>query len=314
MWVKFWGSRGSHPRPLTTDEFRAKISSIIQRARPEDLESPEARERFMARLPNWLFRPLGGNTTCIEVRLSDGTVAIFDAGTGIIELANDRKRRAVHDREYHLFLTHFHYDHIQGFPFFAPAYSPDVRLELYHPKEGLEHIMKEHMQPPYFPITIEEHMAAGMRFNRLGEAPLQLGAAQITWRKMRHPGDSFAYRISEQGRSLVYATDCELSPKDFERERENENFFAGADILILDAQYTLNEAIEKHDWGHSSFSLGVDFALSWNIGTLYLFHHEPQYSDKQLYQNLTAARYYAQTISSAKLAVHLAEEGTEFTL
>ncbi len=314
MWVKLWGSRGSHPRPLTTDEFRGRISSVLQRARPPDLESPESRERFMAELPAWLFRPLGGNTACIEVRLADGTALVFDAGSGIIELSNDLKRRTARTRRFHLFFTHFHYDHIQGLPFFAPAYDPRVRLEFYHPKEDLEDNVKQHMQPPYFPITMDQHMGSSMRFHRLKPQPLKLGSAEITWRKMQHPGDSFAYKITENGRSLVYATDCELSPQDFERGPENENFFADADILILDAQYTLNEAIEKHDWGHSSFSLGVDFALSWKIGMLYLFHHEPQYSDKQLYQNLTAARYYAETISNDTLEVHLAEEGTEFTL
>ncbi len=314
MWVKLWGSRGSHPRPLTTDEFRAKISSILQRAGPSDLESAESREQFMAQLPSWLFRPLGGNTSCIEVHLSDGTVIVFDAGTGIIELSNDHKRRSRSVQLYHVFFTHFHYDHIQGLPFFAPAYDPRVRIEFYHPKDDLERIVKRHMCSPYFPITMDEHMSAGMRFHRLKPKTLRLGSAEISWCKMQHPGDSFAYKIAENGRSLVYASDCELSPKDFEHRPENVNFFANADILILDAQYTLNEAIEKHDWGHSSFSLGVDFALSWKIGTLYLFHHEPQYSDKQLYRNLTAARNYARTISSTTLEVHLAEEGMEFRL
>ena len=314
MRVKLWGSRGSHPRPLTTDEFRARVSSILQRVRASDLESPEARERFMARLPNWLFRPIGGNTTCMEIRLNDETLILFDAGTGIIELSNDLRRRPLRTRRYHVFFTHFHYDHIQGLPFFRPAYEPGVRIEFYHPKANLESTVKQHMRDPYFPITMDEHMAATMRFHRLQSQPLKLGGAEITWRKMQHPGDSFAYKITENGRSLVYATDCELSPQDFERGRENENFFGNTDILILDAQYTLNEAIEKHDWGHSSFSLGVDFALSWRIATLYLFHHEPQYSDKQLYQNLAAARYYAQTISDTRLEVHLAEEGMELGL
>lgn len=312
MTIRFWGVRGSHPRPLLPHEVQSKIASVVQRIRPSDLESPEARERFLATLPPWLFGTTGGNTPCVEARLADDTMVVFDAGSGIqaLSAALQKERRRI--REFHVFFTHFHYDHVQGLPFFVPAYDPGVKVRFYSPLSELEHNLKHHMQHPYFPITMDGKMS-NFEFVVLDQwqGPLRLGGAEITWRELNHPGRAFGYQIRENGRTFVHATDVELLESDFEKTPENTRFFHGADMMILDTQYTLGEAIEKYNWGHTSFSLGVDFATAWAVKNLYLFHHEPLYNDKKLHKNLQSARWYANRLGNTTLQIHLSQEGAE---
>ncbi len=310
MTIRFWGVRGSHPRPLLPEEVRSKIVSVVQRIRTVDLESAETRERFLAALPPWLFGTMGGNTPCVEARLSDGHVIVFGAGSGIQALSAAMQRDNRDVREFHVFFTHFHYDHVQGLPFFAPAYNPNVKVTFYSPRPELEQNLKQHMQHPYFPITMDEKMS-NLEFVVLGEKPLRFGSAELTWRELNHPGTAFGYQIREHGKTFVHATDVELLESDFEKTPENTRFFQGADMMTLDTQYTLGEAIEKYNWGHTSFSLGVDFATAWATKRLYLFHHEPLYDDKKLHKNLQSARWYANRLGNTTLQIYLSEEGTE---
>lgn len=314
MKVRFWGVRGSVPSPITPDEIRRKIASVVQRIRPEDLESPLARERFLADLPPWLFGTYGGNSSCIEVRLSDNSCIIIDGGSGIRELAASLAREMDDVSEFHIFITHFHYDHLQGLPFFGPAYNPSVKITFYSPVPGFERIVLNHMQPPYFPVTMEGAMASNFSFEELGTDSVQIGTGTVSWRRHKHPGGAVAYRIEEHGKAFIFSSDTELQETDFEKSPENQAFYGGVEMIILDSQYTLGEAIEKYDWGHSSFSLGVDFVSAWKIGQLYMFHHDPTYDDRRLYKNLQSARWYARNLGNTDLGVYLSEEGLEVEL
>jgi phosphoribosyl 1,2-cyclic phosphodiesterase len=160
-----------------------------------------------------------------------------------------------------------------------------------------------------------ESMGAKKHFHRFNAtAPLQLGDLSICNKKMNHPGDSFSYKITEGERSLIFATDTELSTNDFQKTEENVSFFNNADCIILDSQYTLGEAIEKYNWGHSAFSLAVDFAANWGIKQLVLFHHDPTYDDRKLFNMLQSARWYTDRIGVAGIEIFLALEGMEINL
>lgn len=304
-----WGSRGSHPLALTPAAIQSKISTVVHRIRDIDLVSPEARERFLASLPTWLFGTTSGNTACVQLEIDEEHQLVFDAGSGIIEFGNSQRSRDPLPPEYHIFFTHFHYDHIQGLPFFVHAYNPQVTVNFYSPLENLQEVLSEQMRHPYFPVTMEGMMSKKLRFHTLAAEGLELYGAGIRWRELNHPGRAFGYRVDSGGRSFGYVTDVELREVDFEQTAENAQFFAGLDVMILDAQYTLGEAIEKINWGHSSFSLAVDFAKAWRIKKLFLFHHEPRYSDRKLEQNVQAARRYAGGIHGSELQVYLAREG-----
>jgi phosphoribosyl 1,2-cyclic phosphodiesterase len=145
-------------------------------------------------------------------------------------------------------------------------------------------------------------------------APVNMGSVEITWKKMNHPGDSYSYKVREGDRSFIYATDTELSANDFQKTEENTGYFENADLIVLDSQYTLGEAIEKYNWGHSAFSLAVDFAANWGMKQLILFHHDPTYDDRKLLNILQSARWYAERMGIKDIEISLAMEGMEIDL
>lgn len=314
MKVRFWGVRGSIPTPLTSFQIQRKISAVIQRVQQKDIIDQKSRELFIASLPENLFGTVGGDTTCVEVRLEDDTLIVFDAGSGICRMGADFVKKKEHLREYHIFFTHFHWDHIQGLPFFAPQmYDPRCRVNFYSPVEEFKEILSDQMKPPYFPITIDV-FHKNISYNTLKNGSIRIGNAKISWRKMKHPGGVYSYKIEENGKTLIFSTDTELSDIDFDKNEANVDYFKDTNTLILDSQYTLDEAIEKYDWGHSSYSLCVDFASVWKIRNLVLFHHEPMYDDNKMFSILQSANWYKKYQQNSEMSVSLAKEGMEILL
>ena len=312
MKIRFWGVRGSVPTPLMPTKVKSKISSAIQRIAAKDLVSQEARELFLASLPDQLFSTVGGNTACVEISASQRWRLIFDAGTGIRELGNEIQSLGG-PAVCHIFFSHFHWDHIQGLPFFAPAFDPRNSITFYSPISGFQSVLEGQMKPPYFPITMDV-MAASKHFHVLDGAPVKVGGVEILYRPMNHPGGCYSYEIRESGLKVIYSTDTELREEDFRKSPANAEYFQNADLMILDTQYTLGEAIEKYNWGHSSFSLAADFAASWSIKRLVLFHHEPSYSDRKIEGIFKNAEWYVEHLESRGIEVYLAHEGLEIEI
>ena len=314
MKIHFWGVRGSIPTPLSSSQIQRKISSVVQRIQPEDLSTPETREAFLATLPESIFGTVGGNTTCVEVRLDDDTMIIFDAGSGISKLGNHLFHQNDHIRNYHIFFTHFHWDHIQGLPFFSPQiYNPDCTINFYSPLPKFKEILSSQMKNPYFPITIDS-FSKNVNYTVLTGDNIKIANSIISWRKMKHPGGSFSYKIEENLKNIIFSTDTELQDSDFEKNEKNIKFYENADLIILDSQYTLDEAIEKYDWGHSSYSLAVDFASAWKINKLVLFHHEPLYDDNKMASIIKSANWYKKYQQNSNINVVLAREDLEIII
>lgn len=312
MRVRFWGVRGSLPSPLSPAQVKSKISAVLERVTPADLESQASREKFLADLPPWLFGTVGSNTPCVEARTDEGPPLVFDAGSGIREMGIYVPREQPRPTAYHLFFSHLHWDHIQGLPFFGPAYDPSVSMDFYSPIAELEAALRMQMRTPCFPVSLDV-MGAKKRFHQLSGS-VRIGATTVSFKRMNHPGASYAYMVADGKRRFIYATDTELSTEDFLRNDENAAFFGGADLLVIDSQYTLGEAIEKYSWGHSAFSLAVDFASNWGIPRLVLFHHDPTYDDRKLYGILQSARWYTEHMAIKGVEVMLACEGVELTV
>ena len=313
MLVKFWGVRGSLPSPLVSDKVAGKFFEIFEKLCPSDLESPDSKKRFLKELPSRLYGTVGGNTACVSVQLKDShEVLVLDAGSGIREMGISFGNLDPKLTRYHILFSHFHWDHLMGLPFFAPAYDPSVTLDFYSPFSGIEKTLNDQMMPPYFPIQMET-MASKKNFHTIS-GPLELLGAKISYRKMNHPGDSFSYKVEYEAKKFIYATDTELLPEDFLKTDENSAFFSGADLIVVDSQYTIGEAIEKYNWGHNSYSMAVDFAANWGIKHLVLFHHDPGYDDEMLFSILQSARSYTERMNIKGINISLAIEGTEITL
>ena len=313
MLIRFWGVRGSLPSPILPAEVKAKISSILEQLVPEDLASRENRERFLAGLPPWLYGTAGGNSLCVSVDIEGcGEPFVFDCGSGLRQMGIAYNAWNPAPSQYHIFFSHFHWDHLLGFPFFNPAYNPSVTLDFYSPKPGIEEGLRTMMSEPHFPIRLE-NMMSKKEFHLL-ENTISIGPVSIAFKKMNHPGDSFSYALNHNGKRFIYATDTELTPADFEPNEENTGFFKDADLIVLDSQYTLGEAIEKYNWGHTAFSMAVEFAVNWGIKHLVLFHHDPTYDDRKLYGILQSARWYLQRMDVKGIEISLAVEGLEISL
>ena len=318
MRIRFWGVRGSLASPQLPSQIKSKISAITERITPGDLKSPESRERFLAGLPPWLFGTVGGNTPCVSVQLGGGKkpaapkeLLVFDSGSGIRELGL-AMTKAKCKPFYHIFFSHFHWDHISGLPFFGPTYDPSVKINFYSPLAALEAALHGQMTSPYFPIHMES-MASQKAFKIL-TGPIKVNGATVSFRKMNHPGDSYSYRVDDGKHLFIYATDTELQASDFQKTEENIAFFSGADLLVIDSQYTLGEAIEKYNWGHSAFSLAVDFAANWKVKHMVLFHHDPTYDDHKLFNILQSAKWYTERLNITGMKISLAMEDTEIVL
>jgi len=288
MKVRFWGVRGSIPAPLTPEQVRSRIASVIARARPSDLESARARDLFLAGLPASLFGTVGGNTTCLEVRTDPV-------------------------RDFLLLLTHFHWDHLQGIPFFRPGWVKGNRITFASPMPSLERVLRDQMKPPYFPVTMDA-MGAELAFRRLEGDAVRLGSAVIQWKRMNHPGGSYAYRIAENGKVVIFATDSEVTDREFQGREENRAFFERADLLILDSQYTLEESFSKFDYGHTAYTMAVNLAVEWKVKSLVLFHHEPRSDDRKIHGMARRARFHLGQLDAGPLSILTAQEGMEIAI
>jgi phosphoribosyl 1,2-cyclic phosphodiesterase len=313
MKVRFWGVRGSIPAPLTPEQVRSRIASVIQRVRPSDLESARTRELFLASLPPSLFGTVGGNTTCLEVRTDEDGLIILDAGTGLRELGVSLEKSRDPTRDFPLLFTHFHWDHLQGIPFFGPAWVKGNRITFASPMPSLERVLRDQMRPPYFPVTMDA-MGAELAFRRLEGESVRIGNAIVRWKRMNHPGGSYAYRIAENGKSVIFATDSEVTDREFQSREENRAFFERADLLILDSQYTLEESFSKFDYGHTAYTMAVNLAVEWKVKTLVLFHHEPRSDDRKIHGMARRARFHLGQLDAGPLSILTAQEGMEIAI
>ncbi len=314
MLIRFRGVRGSYSKPLRPKALKGKISSVVQRIKTEDLESPVCREKFLSNLPDVIFGTVGGHTSCVEVRLSDDTLLIFDCGSGLSSLDEDLRKNRDDIRCIHIFLSHFHYDHLAGLPYFSILFDKNVEVFFYSPSEELEENITTFLRKPFHPIGIDA-FGAKLHFITLKGSGIKLGNSNISWIKRNHPDTCYAYSVEESGKKIIYSTDTELTESDFKRDSRTDHFFKRADAIILDGQYTLGESIEKYNWGHTSYSMSVDFALEHEISQLFLFHHDPQYDDNKLEAILRSSRWYCQrAVKKTELKIDLAREDREIVI
>ena len=288
--IRFWGTRGSIPTP-------GRGTALY-----------------------------GGNTSCVEVRADDGTVVALDCGTGARPLGVDLLSRGPTLPEMHILVTHTHWDHIQGFPFFLPAYVAGTRLSVYGARgldRTLEGSLSGQMQHTYFPVQLDE-LRADIKFEEVAEERFRVGPFRVTSQLINHTTATVAYRLDTGDVSIAYVTDHEPfwwerpGPRGVHRflhpgEERHVDFVSGADVLIHDSQYADNEYPAKRGWGHSTVEYAVDLAVRAGVTRLVLFHHDPTHSDAWIRTQLGRARRRA-AAQKSDVEIIAAAEGEEIQL
>ncbi|MBD9354392.1 MBL fold metallo-hydrolase [Methylomonas albis] len=268
----------------------------------------------------------GGNTTCIEVTSSAGDLIILDAGTGIHALAQSLTNQAL---TAHILITHTHWDHIQGLPFFLPMFNAGNIVNIYGGLEplthqGIERAMRVQLQHSYFPISEAQLNAQIHYFTLKAGAPITVGSVRVTPTVLNHPVYNFGYRLDDvDGSSLFFTGDYEpqLNPyapdhpgypamQELIEQKQEEVIaaMAGVDALITDSSYTDVEYANRHGWGHGTYRSAMNFAAQAGAKRLFLTHHEPTRSDADL------EAIFASLLQSGEVSVCLAREGEEFEL
>ena len=265
MQLRFWGVRGSTPTP-----------------QPQNMR-------------------YGGNTSCVEVRIQD-RLLVFDCGTGFRTLGQHwTKKYAEQPLFAHIFVSHYHWDHIQGIPFFRPLYDSPNNVFVFHSSKrtrSLKQVMEEQMTAPYFPVSMND-MQANRAFHDIEEGRVVLDdliTIQAAW--LNHPQGCLGFRVESKEGIIVYATDNE--PGDPRFDKSVRKLAEGADFLIYDAQYLPEEyEAQKRGWGHSHWREAVNIVMESGAKQLILFHHDPEHTDVCIDQLVQEARNYYPRVRAA---------------
>jgi len=295
MRVQFWGTRGSLPAPCPAEQVRRKVVAAVEAARGKDLPTRDAVEAFVDTLPFAQRGCYGTNTACVQIGEQPGEHLLCDAGSGLRDFAHSliKTGKIRETAQFHIFISHLHWDHIQGFPFFTPAFLAGNEVTFHTCHAETEAAIRQQMGAPSFPVGYEE-LGAKIRYvvHPVGEA-FEVAGHTVKTIEHNHPGRAYGYRFEKEGRAVVYSTDCEHKDDAYDPDYRFLDFFREADLLIFDAQYSLADAtFTKANWGHSSNVLGVELAARAGVKRLAIFHHEPTSSDEELDEFLHNTRMY----------------------
>ncbi len=318
MKVKFWGTRGSIPVSMTTSDVRAKIRHALLGAATQAPLTPNNVDAYIDSLGFDGFGTFGGHSSCVQIIADGGEHVILDSGTGIRPLGQAMLAQygPGTPQTYHLFMSHLHWDHIMGFPFFTPVYIPGNRIIIHSCHKEVEHAFRRQQGAPSFPVTFEQ-LGATIEFDVLSpDTVYNIAGLRVSARLQRHAGDSYGWRFEHSGRSMVYTTDSEHQLDDEAERAGIVKFFSGADAVVFDAMYSLADAISiKADWGHSSNIVGVELCQEAAAKRLVMFHHEPAYTDSQIQAVLNETRRFEEiTRDGFALEVLSAWDGLELIL
>ncbi len=317
----FWGTRGSMPVALTAAAVRKKLVDALDGAIGRDLDTPEKVRAYVdGELPFNRAGTFGGHSACVQIvpkGLPQDQYLLCDMGSGARAFSAEiLRQRAGRPATYHVLVSHLHWDHIMGFPFFGPAYVPGNTVILYGCHPGLEAGFRRQQDQPSFPVPLSV-MRADIRFVALAPAVAHdIAGCRVSAKLQNHSGDSYGYRIESGGRTVVYTTDAEHKLDDFSHTEAVVDFFRSADLVIFDAMYSLAEAVSvKEDWGHSSNVVGVELCQMARARQLCLFHHEPIHDDTALQALLEETRRYEEiSRQDHPLQVVSAYDGLELDL
>ena len=305
MRIRFWGTRGSLPVGATGPLIREKIRVALAKAAGRRFESEAQLDAFIDGSLEFPIRHgYGGDTSCTQIE-DAAEPTLLDMGSGLRRFGQRWTEADAADREhvFHFFMSHMHWDHIMGFPFFAPAYIPGNTIHIYggHEETAMEEAFERQQSNPCFPVYWKQ-LGADIVFHRLAlDRWHTISGLKIKLMEQPHHGGSYGYRFESDGQVMVYSTDSEQKQQDDSETGAIIDFFQDADLVIFDAMYSLADMITvKEDWGHSSNIVGADLCLLANVKHYCMFHHEPAYDDAMLHTILKETRRYVEIVGEGK--------------
>ena len=315
MLVRFWGTRGSIPVALTAADIRRKIETALSLAIAKGVNSPDKVRSFIDNdLDFSISQTYGGHSPCVEIETGRAEYLVCDMGSGARAFGG--RIMSAHKSApivVNVLMSHVHWDHIMGFPFFAPAYVPGARIRIFGCHDVIEKAFRLQQSAPCFPVDFSR-LSAKIEFVKLEAGKtVDIAGFRVTPKLQRHTGDSFGYRFERDGKAVVYSTDSEHKLEDRSETEAFVEFFRNADLVIFDAMYSLLDAVSvKEDWGHSSNMVGVELAQLANVKHLCMFHHEPAFNDERIQSVLNETIRFEQLTRSAQaLMVSAAFDGME---
>jgi len=317
--VRFWGTRGSLPTAMRSSEVRNKLIGALQAANGRQFRSNAAIENFVDNELDFSIRATyGGASSCVELDGTSDEYLVCDMGSGLREFGLDAMRRSREGRKktYNIFMSHLHWDHIMGFPFFVPAFDPEVTIRIYGGHDTIEQALRRQQEKISFPVPFD-YLQARFEFTTLvpGEVA-EVAGCRVGLIRQHHDNDSYGYRFSCNGKSVVYSTDAEHKLEDRIAIQLFVEFVRDADLVIMDTMYSLADAVSmKADWGHSSNVIAVDLCHRAQARRLAMFHHEPIFADDTIRKmHLDTIRYEELMRKESALEVLCACDGLEVRL
>lgn len=297
MEVTLWGTRGSIPRTMPDNEFAATLQGAVNLAKSMGISSLD--DFALAAREGRLGQPLsfGGATMCTEVHAGDQSVFI-DAGSGIREPGTLALQRGI--KEFHILLTHMHWDHLIGLPFFLPVHTEGAKIHIHHIHKNAPEYVRIKFNGINFPLKWDQLKGSITFHQRKVYEKFKIGPMTATAFAMDHPGGSFGYRIDQGGHSVTVAVDGEFKRRTRKDLGKDLPFFQGLDLLVFDSQYDRVELESRFDWGHCTPTVGTELALREGIRAVAFVHHDPWAAPHKLhsmhqeaveFMNATAPQY-----------------------
>ncbi len=311
MKVTFWGCRGSLPASYSGSQTKHKVKRVLELAIDHGLQNHTQIDNFIRLLPFDLQSGYGTNTPCVQV---DGgeEIVICDAGSGIRDLGQMLVGMGKNiPRKIHILMSHLHWDHIQGFPFFVPAYIQGVHINIYGCHDNVEETFVRQQRTPTFPVALRD-MGSHIEFHTLDPSKsYSIGGMEVSIIEQPHPGTSYGFRFVQDNKKTIYSTDAEHSDDAQSPDYPFLKFIEAADLLIFDAQFNLADHLfTKQNWGHSSNLIAVELAVRAGVKKLCLFHSEHSFNDEELHKfELDTKRYLKIYNEHAILDIVLAHDG-----
>ena len=294
MKAKLWGVRGSLPAPYTPEYLEKKVRGLLQDYGEYLKANAEGDvDGFLNQTERHRYQGFGGHTACVEIS-TDSSQLVIDGGSGLRRLGEKMMLgpAGLGRGEMHILMTHFHWDHIIGLPFFIPLFVPGNDIHFYAVQEDLEERIRAVFRKPNFPVPYEA-LPSKIHYHQIAaRQPKAVGDIVVTPYELDHPDPCWGLRIENKGRVLTYAVDTECNRLSRKEMGEDAKLYENSHVLIFDAQYSFLEAAEKVNWGHASAPVGLDLAIREGIERVYFVHHDPAASDEKIMKSAAQTAEY----------------------